>query len=313
MLRQLFLFTFVLANLPAQAQTPSPAFEKSLFWEISGKGKSKMYILGTHHLYTNDFVKKSEPIQKALKKSNVVVGEIAIDTNQMRMAFKMMKFMFMPDNSLKKLLSPEDYKLLEKYCSDNGMADILSKMNNVKPIILYQTLSAKKYADAVGEQGKTLDMGGMQGMNMDNSIDAYVQKEGTRQKKQVRGLEEIEDQANILFNGYSVERQAEMLMELVKNDKDESGNDLQKMNGLYEAQDIETLFAMTQQHMTPEENKMLLTNRNNKWIPQLEKLLENHKATFVAVGAGHLVGADGVLTQLRAKGYTVKPIAIVIK
>ena len=272
-----------------------------------------MYILGTHHLYSNDFVKKSEPIQKALKKSSVVVGEIEIDTNQMRMAFKMMKFMFMPDNSLKKLLSPEDYKLLEKYCSDNGMGDMLAKMNTLKPIILYQALTAQKYAEAVGEKGKELNMGGLQGMNMDNSIDAYVQKEGTRQKKQVRGLEEIEDQANILFNGYSVERQAEMLMELVKNEETGSSTDLKKMNELYEAQDIEMLFAMTQQHMTPEENKMLLANRNNKWIPQLEKLLENHKATFVAVGAGHLVGTDGVLTQLRAKGYAVKPIAIEVR
>jgi uncharacterized protein YbaP (TraB family) len=313
MLRQLFLFTFILANLPAHAQTTSPAFEKSLFWEVSGKGKSKMYILGTHHLYPNDFVKKSEPIQKALKKSQVVVGEIAIDTNQMRMAFKMMRYMFMPDNSLQKLLSPEDYKLLEIYCSDNGMGDMLAKMNTLKPIILYQALTAQKYAEAVGEKGKELNMGGMQGMNMDNSIDAYVQKEGTRQKKQVRGLEEIEDQANILFNGYSVERQAEMLMELVKNEEKSSSTDLKKMNELYESQDIETLFAMTQQHMTPEENKMLLANRNNKWIPQLERLLENHKVTFIAVGAGHLVGADGVLTQLRAKGYTVKPIAIALK
>jgi tetratricopeptide (TPR) repeat protein len=51
-------------------------------------------------------------------------------------------------------------------------------------------------------------------------------------------------------------------------------------------------------------NEMLFKRRNRAWIPALEKLAVTGHA-FVAVGAGHLVGPDGVVALLRAKGYKV--------
>jgi uncharacterized protein len=48
----------------------------------------------------------------------------------------------------------------------------------------------------------------------------------------------------------------------------------------------------------------ILVARNAAWIPNLEPLLAAGDA-FVAVGAGHLVGAKSVVELLTAKGYTV--------
>lgn len=298
-----FWVLYLACLMPAVGQTPT--FAKSLFWEVSGKGKGKMYILGTHHLYPNEFVKKSEAIQKALQKSKVVVGEIVIE-NQMTMGLKMMKHMMMPDNSLKKLLSKEDYELLQTYF-DKNMKMSLSAMNKMKPIAVYQMLIAQKYMEATG---KTEQKAVATGNALDASIDGYVQAEGKRLEKQLRGLEDVEDQAKILFDGYSLERQAEMLMELVKNEKTGSTEEIKKMDEIYASQDIEALIEFTQKNMNAEETKMLLDDRNDKWIPQLEKMLSVKQTVFVAVGAGHLVGKSGVLTQLKAKGYTVKPILI---
>ena len=299
----------LLTNLPAVAQNPTlekTMLEKSLFWEVSGKGKAIVYVLGTHHLYPNDFVKQSVPIQKALKKANIVVGEIVIDPNQMRMALKMMPYLYMKDNTLKKLFSPEDYKLVDAYMLKNTGAG-LAAMNTMKPIMVYQMLLAKKYAQSTGKSNLK-DM-----QNMDNTIDGYIQKEGVNNKKTIRGLEEVEDQMKVLFDGYSLERQAEMVLELVKNEKTGADEEIQEMDKMYATQDIEALFDMTQKMATPEETQMLLTDRNNKWMPQLEKMLAGKQKIFVAVGAGHLAGKVGILTQLQAKGYTVKPIKIEVK
>lgn len=287
--------------LPAWAQTPT--LEKSIFWEVSGKGKAVVYVLGTHHLYANDFVKKSEPIQKALKKSAIVVGEIVIDTNMMRMALKMMGHISMKNNSLKKIFSPEQYTLVDDYMRKN-MGMPLATMNAMKPIMLYQMILAKKYAESTGKK----DIKDTQ--NLENTIDGYVQREGYRQRKDVQGLEDINDQMKILFDGYSLERQAEMVLELVKDEKTGSSEEIQNMDKMYATQDIQALFEFTQKSATPDEIRMLLTDRNNKWIPQLEKFIAGKKKVFVAVGAGHLAGESGVLTQLRAKGYQVKPIKI---
>jgi uncharacterized protein YbaP (TraB family) len=49
----------------------------------------------------------------------------------------------------------------------------------------------------------------------------------------------------------------------------------------------------------------LLVNRNRTWLPKLEALFTRPKPAFVVVGAAHLVGTDGLLTMLRAKGYKI--------
>ena len=50
----------------------------------------------------------------------------------------------------------------------------------------------------------------------------------------------------------------------------------------------------------------VLTERNRNWIPLIEELLEAPGVKFVAVGAGHLAGADSVIAMLRAKGHRIK-------
>lgn len=54
-------------------------------------------------------------------------------------------------------------------------------------------------------------------------------------------------------------------------------------------------------------NKEMLSDRNRAWIPQLERILAEGDA-FVAVGADHTRGADGVPALLQAKGYQVSRV-----
>jgi uncharacterized protein YbaP (TraB family) len=49
----------------------------------------------------------------------------------------------------------------------------------------------------------------------------------------------------------------------------------------------------------------LLTDRNKKWVPQIEDMLDEPGTTFIAVGAGHLAGPDSVVKMLRDKGYEI--------
>jgi uncharacterized protein YbaP (TraB family) len=52
----------------------------------------------------------------------------------------------------------------------------------------------------------------------------------------------------------------------------------------------------------------LITNRNRSWIPKLESLIKGKDDALVVVGAGHLVGKEGVIELLRAKGYTIEQL-----
>jgi uncharacterized protein YbaP (TraB family) len=51
--------------------------------------------------------------------------------------------------------------------------------------------------------------------------------------------------------------------------------------------------------------KPLVTDRNRRWLPQLEQLLKSNDNVLVVVGALHLVGEGGLLELLRSKGYTI--------
>jgi uncharacterized protein YbaP (TraB family) len=55
----------------------------------------------------------------------------------------------------------------------------------------------------------------------------------------------------------------------------------------------------------PQMYQRLLVDRNRAWLPKIEALFARPKPAFVVVGAAHLVGTDGLIAMLRAKGYTV--------
>jgi hypothetical protein len=50
--------------------------------------------------------------------------------------------------------------------------------------------------------------------------------------------------------------------------------------------------------------------RNDAWVPKIEQRLDapGHDDTLIVVGALHLLGSDGVVEKLRAKGYKVERI-----
>ena len=52
----------------------------------------------------------------------------------------------------------------------------------------------------------------------------------------------------------------------------------------------------------------LLDDRNTAMTAKIERFLQTPKTYFVAVGAGHLVGEQGILSQLRHKDFTVEQL-----
>jgi uncharacterized protein YbaP (TraB family) len=52
----------------------------------------------------------------------------------------------------------------------------------------------------------------------------------------------------------------------------------------------------------------LITQRSANWLPKIEALFQTSKSKFVLVGIAHLAGPEGVLAQLRQRGYTVEQV-----
>ncbi len=146
-------------------------------------------------------------------------------------------------------------------------------------------------------------------MAQDTPMDMYFQNEAKSGGKKLIGLETFEVQVNALFQQFSPQRQAEMLVDFVK-DKEKAKSELITMNKYYRAGDLSKLqLLLSDQSYSESEAKVMLDDRNKKWMDQLPQLMKEQQ-TFVAVGALHLAGENGLVSLLRSAGYTVTPAQV---
>ncbi len=143
------------------------------------------------------------------------------------------------------------------------------------------------------------------------SLDQHFQLRAAEEGKTVIGLETVEDQINAAFYSEPVEVIAQSLVELVRN-PEYTVNLVREVTKYYGEQDLDKLYEVSFENPdNPFEmegmEKALLKERNDRWMEQLPKLMAE-QSVFVAVGAGHLPGPDGILTQLRKAGYVVEEV-----
>jgi hypothetical protein len=85
------------------------------------------------------------------------------------------------------------------------------------------------------------------------------------------------------------------------------------MKRLYLKKDLNGLFNLGTQHAYADEqvyrelSKRLLTDRNKIMVDRMETVLQGGDA-FIAIGALHLPGNEGVIARLREQGYKITAI-----
>jgi len=58
----------------------------------------------------------------------------------------------------------------------------------------------------------------------------------------------------------------------------------------------------------PTMTERLSGQRNRNWIPKIESYLDSGQTYFVVVGAAHMVGPEGLLALLKARGYKIEQL-----
>jgi uncharacterized protein YbaP (TraB family) len=287
-----FLSSLVLLSCKAQKRPALPiaADNNSLLWEISGKNPGKTsYIFGTFHLMCKEDIRFSENLKAALHGSDEVYFEMDLDdpANTLGAMF----FMNMRgDTTLKDLFTDKEYARLESFFRDSLKMSI-SFMNKMKPMML-EALMYPKLMPCKNMSGIEQELMGL----------------AMKEKKEIKGFETIEFQASV-FDSIPYKEQAK---DLLKNIDSMASYKVyfDSMLYVYKTQQLERIGSMMNDSSFggAEDQEILLDKRNRNWVKQLDSLLPE-KSLFIAVGAGHLPGKNGVLELLRKNGYTVKPVA----
>jgi uncharacterized protein len=263
--------------------------EKTLLWEIKGKRvKSPSYLFGTMHLIPKHQFYFPESIQQKVLNSDQLVMEIGGLSEQLSAA----KYMMLKEGSVFDLFSPVQLDSLFHYIQEElGMDEptVRKRYSRIKPLALLQLITQNTF----GESPESYEL----------RLELLANQNGIK----VAGLETVEEQVAI-FDQMTLEDQVAMVMTGISN-TEESTNESRKLIELYLSQDIDAMARLLSEGGFGDAafEAHILTNRNQKWIPLIQKLIRKD-ACFIAVGAAHLGGPEGVVQLLRNAGYSVEPV-----
>ena len=290
-MKNLFFIIVLILSFTISAQH----LDKSLLWKVYGNGiKDTSFLYGTIHMIEKkDFV-VSKILKSKLKKSEALVMEINLDLDDKSKQFVRENALYPSGKSIKDFVNEEDYLFFQSYLKDS------LKMNGLKIKICEMMRPFYAQSLIMADQMKKTE-----------SYEKTFHK--LAKKKEKLGLETIQEQMTILAGG-ELQTQVNEFIKEMKNCKLDAENEMAKLVQFYKNQDVQGLYNEMIASMEEEGGKMggvtkedFLDNRNKRWIPKLVQLM-NTKTIFIAVGAGHLAGENGVIQLLRNQGYIVSPI-----
>ncbi|HVX66570.1 MAG TPA: TraB/GumN family protein, partial [Bryobacteraceae bacterium] len=199
--------------------------------------------------------------------------------------------MYGEGDELWKHVSEHTRELLTRFCEAHGFSTAV--LARLKPWAASLTLSTLLMQSA--------------GFQADLGIDMHFLKQAAGSKR-VEQLETIEQQLRMLAEGSAAE-QERALAEAAG--KPEEATDLAaRLKSAWISGDgkaVDELMSAALEK-TPESGKRLLGDRNPHMAAEVIRYLRGSEPYFVVVGAGHLVGTDGIVNTVRKHGFTVTQV-----
>jgi len=281
----------ILFNSTLRAQeAKAPASSHHTLWKIQGK-QATVYLLGSVHALQDKDYPLPPIIENAFTNSRVVAFETDIgELESPALAMKMLSKSQLPEGqTLENVLSPEIYKAFMKHAEESGMPAMM--VERMKPAMAAITL----------EVFELLKMG----LNPQNGIDKHFYPLAQSAGKEILPLETVDFQLD-LVTGFSKE-EGELLMKSTLKEIDNVKTEFGELVRAWREGDADKLQKLMNEAMSdsPAIYKRMLTDRNHNWIPKIEELVRGNKNAIIIVGAGHLVGKEGVVELLQKDHFKV--------
>lgn len=269
-----------------------PSQQKGLLWKISGNGlSSPSYLFGTMHLMDSDLFLYPKVLDSIVQHSDQLILEIGALPDP----FKTLNLLTLNEGSFFDFFTKKEEKHIIDWAEQNlHMNEKLfrSMVEKWKPFAVIQLASQLAF------KGET------------SSYEMKLYSISKEKQLPIIGLETVEQQIGF-FDKLPEKDQKEMVLSALKP-KEDILNEMNELQSMYLNEHIDSLYLyISEQEVNSNfPTEQLLDNRNKLWIDVLQsKLLENQHL-FIAVGAGHLGGKNGLVRGLQEKGFIVSPILL---
>jgi uncharacterized protein len=291
MLRRAIAAAAALALSACAAAPPEPAFAPALF--VARDADSTMYLFGTIHLRRAGGEWGGENTKAALAGADELWTEMAMTPEAESEVQQLVLTLGMsPDRPLASRLTEAEYAQLSALARAYGVAP--EGLNLMQPWLAALTLSMLPMVQA-GYDPKA---------GVDEAVNAQAGQAIGR-----RSFETAAQQIGFLAH-LSEAAQMQFLREAIA-EAAEGPAALDELSLAWERGDLVTLERLVIDEFkaeAPEAYDIIFRQRNRAWTEALMAELEGEGVDFVAVGAGHMLGEDGLVAMLRARGVSVERV-----
>jgi uncharacterized protein YbaP (TraB family) len=276
---------------PASAADSEPA-QHHILWSLQGK-TNKVYLLGSVHM-----LQPSEQLPAAIDAAyadaEALLMEIDMDDlDPAQMQRDVSELAMQPANqTLRQQLGPEAYAKLSSKVQPLGVDP--AALDPFKPWFAAITLVQVQMMKI--------------GFDAESGVEKRLTRRAAEDHKPIRGLETAREQLEIMAR-LPDKQQREFLLYSV-DDAERMTSELDELLSAWRRGDAKGMAKLLQEGFDeyPDLYRPLTVERNRKWVPQIEALLDDKDDYLVVVGALHLVGTDSVIDLLERKGYKVEQL-----
>jgi len=260
----------------------------SLLWSIEKEGQPKSYLFGTMHMIELEYYNFSNKLKSRILSSDKVIMEIAGTPNPIE-AFNLM---VLDSGSVEDFFTKEQLATIVEFMDKKlniSPKQFRERYSKMKPFLILQTLTQAYFSDSA------------------TSYDLQIIQLAKENNIGIEGFETMEEQL-AFFDEIPDYKMAELIVTSIKNFEKEKKETI-KLQKLYAKEKVNKLIPLMKKQ-SPEfmaYEDIFLSNRNKKWISKIIKFTKKHRC-FIAVGAAHLFGENGVINLLKQNGFKLTPI-----
>lgn len=275
----------LLCSLTSHAESP--------VWAIRGANNT-VFLAGSVHLLRPEHSTLPASYVRAYAEAEALVMELDLDDFDPLEAqsWMLQHGMFSGDTTLREAIGEKRFQRVAAEAERLGLP--MDGLQKIEPWAIALSLMELQYAQL--------------GFDPQLGVERQLEQRARRDGKEIRGLETLDDQLGKL-DGLSYELQGRFL-ELTVEEMHDVERQTNELLAAWRAGDTERLANLltTEFDEFPELYRILVTDRNRKWMPQIEQLLRDKQDYFVVVGALHLVGKEGLVELAQGRG--LKPARV---
>lgn len=263
-----------------------------LAWRVTAPTGGHLFLVGTVHAARPDFYPLPAHITNAFGAADTLVVEVDTTAVDPAAAARFGRdFGTLTDGrTLEDILGTDDWRRASEWGRQLGVP--LHRLSRMRPWLAAVTLVSLEIRRA--------------GLDASLGMEMHFTSRAVERNMPIVELETLAEQLSALSN-LSPAAETEFLQQSLTT-PDEFAASVNNIVDSWIAGDTDAMQRVLEDSYegADEIYDAVMRARNNRWLPAIEQMLNSDQVHFVAVGALHMVGEDGLVRLLEERGYSVE-------